>query len=127
MKGFNSLFNPRVSHVPLNPLFQEIPEIDPTMGGTHIGSSRDLVDPDNEEQLNGVMSRLHRLGIEGLIVRDRWGLIHARQMHPALYDATLGPMKPSRVGIDYLLPIFTNAIGEDDMEHTRAQRTRQPA
>ena len=49
--------------------------------------------------------------------RDRWGLIHARQMHPALYDAKL--MKPSRMGIDYLLPIFTNAIGEDDMEHTR--------
>ncbi len=27
--------------------------------------------------------------------RDRWGLIHARQMHPALYDAKL--MKPSQV------------------------------
>jgi 6-phosphofructokinase 1 len=49
--------------------------------------------------------------------RDRWGLIHARQMHPALYDAKL--MKPSRLGIDYLLPIFTDAIGADDMEHTR--------
>jgi 6-phosphofructokinase 1 len=49
--------------------------------------------------------------------RDRWGLIHARQMHPALYDAKL--MKPSRMGIEYLLPIFTNAIGLDDMEHTR--------
>ena len=49
--------------------------------------------------------------------RDRWGLIHARQMHPALYDAKL--LKPSRLGIEYLLPIFTNAIGGDDMEHTR--------
>lgn len=38
-------------------------------------------------------------------------------MHPALYDAKL--MKPSRMGIDYLTPIFTDAIGEDDMEHTR--------
>jgi hypothetical protein len=28
-------------------------------------------------------------------------------------------MKPSRMGIDYLLPIFTDAIGEDDMEHMR--------
>jgi hypothetical protein len=28
-------------------------------------------------------------------------------------------MKPSRVGIDYLLPIFTDAIGDDDMEHIR--------
>ncbi len=49
--------------------------------------------------------------------RDRWGLIHPRQMHPALYDSKL--MKPSKMGIDYLLPIFTGAIGEDDMEHTR--------
>jgi 6-phosphofructokinase 1 len=26
-------------------------------------------------------------------------------------------MKPSRLGIEYLLPIFTDAIGEDDTEH----------
>jgi 6-phosphofructokinase 1 len=49
--------------------------------------------------------------------RDRWGLIHARKMHPALYDPKL--MKPSKLGMDYLMPIFTDAIGEDDMEHTR--------
>jgi 6-phosphofructokinase 1 len=28
-------------------------------------------------------------------------------------------MQRSRLGIEYLLPIFTDAIGEDDMEHTR--------
>jgi 6-phosphofructokinase 1 len=49
--------------------------------------------------------------------RDRWGYIHARRMYPSLYDPKL--MKPSRAGIDYLLPIFTDAIGEDDMEHVR--------
>jgi hypothetical protein len=38
-------------------------------------------------------------------------------MHPALYDPKL--MQPSRLGIDYLLPIFTAAIGEDDAEHMR--------
>ena len=52
IKGFNSLFNPRVPHVHLNPLFQEIPELDPTMGGTLIGSSRDYVDPDNKDELD---------------------------------------------------------------------------
>jgi len=67
MKGFNSLFNPTVPHVLMNPLFQEIPEIDPTMGGTLIGSSRDYVDPDNKEELDAVISRLGRLGIEGLV------------------------------------------------------------
>jgi 6-phosphofructokinase 1 len=49
--------------------------------------------------------------------RDRWGLIHARRMHPALYDAER--MKPSRLGIEYLVSIFTNAIGGDDMESCR--------
>jgi hypothetical protein len=28
-------------------------------------------------------------------------------------------MKPSRLGIDYLIPIFTDAIGSDDAEHMR--------
>ena len=49
--------------------------------------------------------------------RDRWGHIHARYMHPAFYDPKR--MKPSRTGIEYLLPIFTHAIGDDDMEHVR--------
>lgn len=49
--------------------------------------------------------------------RDRWGLIHAREVHPAFYDPEL--MRLSSTGIDYLLPIFTNAIGHDDVEHIR--------
>ena len=38
-------------------------------------------------------------------------------MHPSLYDSKA--MKPSKVGISYLLPIFTDAIGNDDAEHLR--------
>jgi 6-phosphofructokinase 1 len=49
--------------------------------------------------------------------RDRWGLIHARQMHESFYDPNL--MRPSEVGIEYLLPIFTNSIGPDDTEAAR--------
>ncbi len=49
--------------------------------------------------------------------RDRWGLIHARRLHPAPYDAK--PMKTSRLGIECLLPIFIGAIGSDDAEHMR--------
>ena len=59
----------------------------------------------------------HVEGYDANRFRDRWGLIHARQMHPALYDPLL--MKPSRIGIEYLLPIFTDAIGNDDAEHMR--------
>ena len=67
IKGFNSLFNPKVPHVHLNPLYQEIPELDPTKGGTLIGSSRDYVDPEDAAGLDQVVGRLHKLGIEGLI------------------------------------------------------------
>jgi hypothetical protein len=38
-------------------------------------------------------------------------------MHPSLYDPVL--MEPSKLGIDYPLPIFTDAIGNDDVEHMR--------
>jgi 6-phosphofructokinase 1 len=59
----------------------------------------------------------HVDGFDANRFRDRWGLIHARRMHPSLYDPKL--MKPSQLGIEYLLPIFTDAIGEDDIEHQR--------
>src|SRR5829696_3195056 len=67
IKGFNSLFNPRVPHVHLNPLFHEIPELDPTKGGTLIGSSRDFVDANDHEKLDQIVERLRRLRVEGLI------------------------------------------------------------
>jgi ATP-dependent phosphofructokinase / diphosphate-dependent phosphofructokinase len=54
---------------------------------------------------------------DGNGLRDRWGQIHARNMHPSFYDAEL--MRPSRMGIEYLLPIFTNAIGHSDTEVLR--------
>ncbi|HEX6738520.1 MAG TPA: 6-phosphofructokinase [Vicinamibacteria bacterium] len=54
---------------------------------------------------------------DGNSFRDRWGVIHARHMHPSFYDAEL--MRPSRIGVEYLLPIFTNAIGHADMEAIR--------
>jgi 6-phosphofructokinase 1 len=59
----------------------------------------------------------HVEGYDANRFRDRWGLIHARQMHAALYDPLV--MKPSKMGIDYLMPIFTDAIGSDDSEHMR--------
>jgi 6-phosphofructokinase 1 len=59
----------------------------------------------------------HVDGYDANRFRDRWGLIHARKLHPAMYDPKL--MMPSKVGVEYLLPIFTDAIGEDDMEYTR--------
>ena len=56
-------------------------------------------------------------------LRDRWGMIRPRQMHPSLYDSAM--MRPSQVGVDYLLPIFTNAVSEADVEYLR-QKTLAP-
>jgi 6-phosphofructokinase 1 len=67
MKGFNSLLNPRVPHVHLNPLLSVIPELDPTKGGTILGGSRDYIDPNDQKIVDEIIDRLHRLGIEGLI------------------------------------------------------------
>ena len=50
-------------------------------------------------------------------LRDRWGHIHARQVHPSFYDAA--GMRPSAAGIQYLLPIFSTAVGHDDLEYIR--------
>jgi len=64
-----------------------------------------------------VKSGFHVDSLDGNAFRDRWGFIHARQMHPSFYDPQL--MKPSQTGIEYLLPIFSNAIGYDDVESIR--------
>jgi 6-phosphofructokinase len=56
-------------------------------------------------------------GIPANDLRDRWGLIHARQIHPSFYNPEL--LRPSQIGIDYLLPIFTNCIGYEDVEAIR--------
>ena len=52
-------------------------------------------------------------------LRDPWGEIHPREVHPSMYDANR--MQLSQFGIEYLKPIFTNAIGQDDVESIRTQ------
>ncbi|HEX4119397.1 MAG TPA: 6-phosphofructokinase [Verrucomicrobiae bacterium] len=104
IKGFNSLFNPQLPHVHLNPLFQEIPELDPTKGGTLIGSSRDYVDPEKTEELDLIVSRLKKIGIEGLICIGGDGTLNGLQpladrlptvLAPKTIDNDLGLNYPS--------------------------------
>jgi 6-phosphofructokinase 1 len=104
VKGFNCLFNPEVPHVHLNPLFQAIPELDPTKGGTLIGSSRDYVNPDDKAELDLIAGRLARLGIEGLIAVGGDGTLNGMQplaerlpmvLAPKTIDNDLGLNHPS--------------------------------
>ncbi len=79
IKGFSSLFNPRVPHVHLNPLFTAIPELDPTTGGTILGASRDYVDADEQRRIAEMADRLQRLQIEGLICIGGDGTLNGMQ------------------------------------------------
>ncbi|MEP7307347.1 MAG: 6-phosphofructokinase [Acidobacteriota bacterium] len=102
IKGFNCLFNPRVPHVHLNPLFQEIPELDATKGGTLIGSSRDYVDPTKKDDLDLVTSRLHKLGIEGLICVGGDGTLNGLQPLAERLPTVLAPKTiDNDLGLNY--------------------------
>ena len=102
IKGFNCLFNPRVPHVHLNPLYQEIPELDPTKGGTLIGSSRDFVDPNKKDDLDMVASRLQKLGIEGLICIGGDGTLNGLQPFAERLPTVLAPKTiDNDLGLNY--------------------------
>jgi 6-phosphofructokinase 1 len=102
IKGFNCLFNPRVPHVHLNPLYQAIPELDPTKGGTLIGSSRDYVDPDKKEELDSVVTRLRKLGIEGLICIGGDGTLNGLQPLTERLPVVLAPKTiDNDLGLNY--------------------------
>lgn len=47
-------------------------------------------------------------------LRDPWKRIHARHVHPSLYDANR--FQPSALGKAYLRTILTTAVGSDDVE-----------
>src|SRR5215467_7148835 len=102
IKGFNCLFNPRVPHVHLNPLFQAIPELEPTKGGTLIGSSRDYVDPEEKEILGIIEGRLKRLGIEGLICIGGDGTLNGLQPLAERLPTVLAPKTiDNDLGLNY--------------------------
>jgi len=102
IKGFNCLFNPRVPHVHLNPLYQEIPELDPTKGGTLIGSSWDFLDPKKREDLDLVVSRLEQLGIEGLICIGGDGTLNGLQPLAERLPVVLAPKTiDNDLGLNY--------------------------
>src|SRR5271169_3415339 len=102
IKGFNCLFNPRVPHVHLNPLYQNIPELDPTKGGTLIGSSRDFVDPNKKDDLDMVASRLQKLGIEGLICIGGDGTLNGLQPFAERLPTVLAPKTiDNDLGLNY--------------------------
>ena len=104
IKGFNCLFNPRAYRMSiLNRLYQEIPELDPTKGGTLIGSSRDFGDPYKKDDLDmAIASRLHKLGIEGLICVGGDGTLNGLQPFAERLPTVLAPKTiDNDLGLNY--------------------------
>lgn len=51
-------------------------------------------------------------------LRDPWGRIHPRRVHPSFYDAQR--FQPSKLCKEYLQSVLTNALGSEDVEQMRA-------
>lgn len=102
IKGFSSLFNSRVPHVPLNPLYSPIPELDPTLGGTLIGASRDYVNADDQPGIKLIAERLGRLGIDGLICVGGDGTLNGMQALCECLPTVLAPKTiDNDLGLNY--------------------------
>jgi ATP-dependent phosphofructokinase / diphosphate-dependent phosphofructokinase len=102
IKGFSSLFNPRVPHVHLNPLLTPIPELDMTRGGTLIGASRDYVDGDDTEAIAHIVERLNRLKIEGLVCIGGDGTLNGMQALSHYLPTALAPKTiDNDLGLNY--------------------------
>jgi 6-phosphofructokinase 1 len=67
IRGFDALFDTRLPHVRLNPLWGVIPELDPNRGGTILGASRTYVNAAEPATMSALFERLERLGVDGLI------------------------------------------------------------
>lgn len=102
IKGFSSLFNPRVPHVCLNPLFSTIPELDGTRGGTVIGASRDYVDPADRPAIAELADRLRRLRVDGLICVGGDGTLSGMQALSEYLPTVLAPKTiDNDLGLNY--------------------------
>lgn len=102
IKGFSSLFNARVPHLRLNPLFTCIPELDPTLGGTIIGASRDYVDARETAAIQEMADRLQCLKIEGLICVGGDGTLSGMQALSTYFPTVLAPKTiDNDLGLNY--------------------------
>src|SRR5205814_10410763 len=101
-KGFSSLFNDRVPHVPLNPLYCTIPELGPVQGGTILGASRDYVDYADEAGHAAIAEKLARLKVEGLICVGGDGTLNAMQALSGHLPTVLAPKTiDNDLGLNY--------------------------
>ncbi len=102
MRGYAGLLDEKVAHVHLNPLFTSIPELNPCLGGTLIGSSRTYVDP-HTNQIETVNNSLRRLQLDGLICIGGDGTLNGMQELTEFVPCVLAPKTiDNDLGLNYL-------------------------
>jgi 6-phosphofructokinase len=102
IKGYSGLLNAKVPHIHLNPLFQAIPELDPTRGGTLLGASRDYIDANDAATIARVADRLARLKIDGLICVGGDGTLNGMQPLSECLPCVLAPKTiDNDLGLNY--------------------------
>jgi 6-phosphofructokinase len=102
IKGFSGLLYPEVPYVHLNPLYMEIPELDPTRGGTLLGASRAYVNPDDTKTMDAIHDRIQRLKIDGLICVGGDGTLNGLQPFAERFPTVLAPKTiDNDLGLNY--------------------------
>ncbi len=102
LRGYESLFDDRVPHVLLNPLFRTIPELDPDYGGSILGSSRKFVDASNVAELDRATQRLRKLRLDGLICVGGDGTLNGLQPLSERIPVVLAPKTiDNDLGLNY--------------------------
>lgn len=123
-RGYAGLLDPKVPHLHLNPLFTTIPELDPCLGGTLIGSSRTYVDPESD-QMQTVKRNFKRMELDGLICIGGDGTINGMQPLTEFTQCVLAPKTiDNDLGLNYLNEANewarNSADNEDGYNETRA-------
>ena len=91
LDGFAGLLDPRLPHIPLNPLLATIPELDPCRGGTILGSSRTYLDGSDPKRVDDAAGRLGQLGIDGLVAIGGDGTLNGLQPLSERLPCVLAP------------------------------------
>ena len=102
LNGFSAFFQERAPHVILNPLYQEIPQLDATRGGTILGSSRTYVNDEKPGLLDSIHKRIKRLRLDGLICIGGDGTLNGLQPICDMIPTVLAPKTiDNDLGLNY--------------------------
>ncbi len=123
LNGFASFFEPNAPHVPLNPLFQAIPELDATRGGTILGSSRTYVDSSDLDLLAQIADRIARLQLDGLICIGGDGTMNGLQPLCDIIPTVLAPKTiDNDLGLNYAGEAETWELQQQNGDSTYIRR-----